>query len=129
MMTMSDEEFSAVIRQAMTELSPDHMAELEHVAILVAGDPSPEQVEKLNLRGDSLLLGLYEGVPRTSRSGYESGLMPDTITIFKNPLMAITSNEPELYEQIKRTVWHEIAHYFGISHEQMDKLQTKDIDK
>lgn len=122
---MSDEYFSQLIQRAMSELSPEHMAALEHVAILVADEPSPEQRERARLRGDQTLLGLYEGVPRTQRSGYESGLLPDTITIFKNPLLAITHSEEELYQQIKRTVWHEIAHYFGISHAQMDRLQQR----
>lgn len=111
----------------MSELSPEHMAALDHVAILIADEPSPEQAEKLKLRGDSLLLGLFEGVPRTHRTGYESGMLPDTITIFKHPLMQIAGgSNMELYSQVKRTVWHEIAHYFGLSHDQMDALQRKD---
>lgn len=122
---MPDEEFKKLIQRAMSELSPEHMAALEQVSILIADAPSPEQAHKLKLRGDQMLLGLYEGVPRTRRSGYESGLMADTITIFKQPLMAISHDEAELYQNVKRTVWHEIAHYFGISHEEMDALQGK----
>lgn len=123
---MSDDEFKTLIVRAMDELSPDHMEALEHVAILVADNPTPEQVEKLKLRGDSLLLGLFEGVPRTMRSGYESGILPDTITIFKQPLMIYAGGEPRrLYEQVKRTVWHEIAHYYGLSHEEMAARQRQ----
>lgn len=122
---MSDEHFTSLVQRAMSELSPDHMAALEHVAIIVADEPSDEQRERAKLRGDQLLLGLYEGIPLTQRSGYETGLLGDTITIFKHPIMAITHNEDELYQQIKRTVWHEIAHYFGISHTQMDALRRK----
>ncbi|HTK39689.1 MAG TPA: metallopeptidase family protein [Patescibacteria group bacterium] len=120
---MSDEQFTQLIQRAMAELSPEHMAALEHVAILVADEPSEYQAEKIKLRGDQLLLGLFEGIPRTMRSGYESGVMGDTITLFKLPLMAISRDEDSLYKNIKRTVWHEIAHYFGISHEQMNELQ------
>ncbi|PID30201.1 hypothetical protein CR983_03030 [Candidatus Saccharibacteria bacterium] len=115
-----------MIQRAMSELSPEHMAALEHVAILVAEEPSPEQRKKLHLRGDSLLLGLFEGVPRTQRTGYESGILPDTITLFKKPLLiASQGDKRRLYDQVKRTVWHEIARYFGISHEQMDALQRR----
>lgn len=122
---MSDEYFIELIQQAMDELSPEHMAELEHVQILVQDEPTAEQAEKLKLRGDQLLLGLFEGVPRTQRSGYESGLMGDTITIFKHPIMAVThGDERKLYEQIKRTVWHEIAHYFGLDHDEMAERQN-----
>ena len=121
---MSDEYFIDLIQRAMRELSPEHMAELEHVQILIQDEPTAEQAETLKLRGDQLLLGLFEGVPRTQRSGYETGVMGDTITIFKNPIMQIThGDERKLYEQIKRTVWHEIAHYFGLSHDEMDRRQ------
>lgn len=122
---MSDEYFTVLVKKAMSELSPEHMEALENVAILVADEPTPEQRRQLELRNDTLLLGLYEGIPITQRGGYESGIMADTITIFKKPIMAITHTEQELYEQIKRTVWHEIAHYYGISHEQMHALQHK----
>jgi predicted Zn-dependent protease with MMP-like domain len=120
---MSDEYFIDMIKRAMSELSQDHIEALENVNIIVADDPSPEQAEELRLRGDSLLLGLYEGVPRTLRTGNESGIMSDTITIFKNPLLAVSRDEKDLYEQVKRTVWHEIAHYYGIDHDRIDQLE------
>lgn len=122
---MTDEHFMTLVRRAMSELSPEHIAELEHVAIVIADEPSPEQTAKLKLRGDSLLLGLYEGVPRTARSGYESGILPDTITIFKHALLAISRDETDLYRQVKETVWHEIAHYFGISHDEMYRRRSQ----
>lgn len=109
----------------MSELSREHIESLEHVAILIADEPSEEQRHKLKLRGNDLLFGLYEGVPRTQRSGYESGILPDTITLFKQPIMAVSRNDSELYAQIKRTLWHEIAHYYGISHDEMDALQRR----
>ena len=123
---MSDEYFVGLVHRAMSELSPDHMDALEHVAIIVADEPSEEQRQRAKLRGDQTLLGLYEGVPLTHRGGYESGLLPDTITIFKQPLLAISHNEVRLYEEVKRTVWHEIAHYFGISHAEMERRMRKE---
>lgn len=124
---VSDEQFKAMIQRAMTELSRDHVESLEHVAILIADEPSPEQRQKLKLRGNDLLFGLYEGVPRTQRSGYESGMLPDTITLFKHPIAAVSRSETDFYEQVKRTLWHEIAHYYGISHDEMDALQRKNL--
>lgn len=113
----------AMVQRAMSELSPEHMAALDHVAILVADEPSPEQARALKLRGDQLLLGLFEGVPRTRRTGYESGLVGDTITLFRLSLLAISRDRDDLYQQVKRTVWHEIAHYYGLDHDHMDALQ------
>lgn len=121
----TDEHFRTLIQRAMSELSPEHMAALKHVAIVVADEPTDAQRETLRLRGDTLLLGLYEGVPLTRRTGYESGLMADTITIFKHAHLMISSSEAELYANIKQTVWHEIAHYFGVSHAEMDRRQGR----
>lgn len=122
---MSDEYFIQLIKKAMSELSQDHIEALEDVSILVADEPNKQQKQAIHLRDDSLLLGLFEGVPVTERTGYESGVVSNTITLFKHPLQQVAKNEQDLYEQIKRTIWHEIAHYYGISHEQMHELQQK----
>lgn len=122
---MSDESFNQLVKRSISELSRDHIEALDHVSILVADEPSEVQLQKLKMRKDHMLLGLFEGVPRTSRSGYESGLLPDTITIFKKPLMTLSANDRDLYENIKRTVWHEIAHYYGLSHDEMDERQNR----
>lgn len=114
-----------MIQRAMSELSPEHIQALEHVAILVAEEPSPEQARALKLRGDQVLLGLFEGIPRTRRTGNESGVTGDTITIFKQGLLAISRDADDLYQQVKRTVWHEIAHYYGLDHDHMDALQRR----
>lgn len=122
---MTDDMFTQLVQKAISELSEDHVEALDHVSILVADEPDAVQLQKLKMRKDHMLLGLFEGVPRTRRSGYESGLMPDTITIFKKPLMALSANDRDLYEHIKRTVWHEIAHYFGLSHDEMSERQGR----
>ena len=121
----TDEIFRDLVRKAMSELSADHMAELKDVTILVADWPTELQAEKIKLRGDQLLLGLYEGIPRTQRSGYESGIMADTITLFKAPLATISRDEADLYQQIKQTVWHEIAHYYGLDHDRIHELENR----
>lgn len=75
--------------------------------------------------GHNLLLGLYEGVPLPARGSGWSGMIPDKITLFKNHIVAATRNDAELFEQVKRTLWHEMAHYYGLSHDEMDALQRK----
>lgn len=107
----------------MDELPQEYIRGLQNVAIVMADEPDAVQREKIKLRHDHLLLGLYEGVPRTMRTGSESGLLPDKITLFKYPILAVVSNESELFEQIKRTLWHEIAHYYGLDHDRIDQLQ------
>lgn len=120
---ISDEYFTALVKKALTELSPEHVAALKHVQILTAYEPSERQAEQTGLREGDILLGLFEGVPLTQRSGYESGLTSDTITIFKKGILQVTQNERDMYEQIKRTLWHEMAHYFGLDHDKIHELE------
>lgn len=121
---LSDEQFDAYITQAMDELPQEYIRGLKNVAILMADEPDDHQKNKLKLRGDQLLLGLYEGVPLIHRTGNEAGLLPDKITLFKHALLHVTYDETSLFEQIKRTLWHEIAHYYGLDHDHIHKLQN-----
>ena len=120
---LTDERFDRLITRAMDELPQEYIRGLQNVAIVMADEPSDVQVEKLKLRHDSLLLGLYEGVPRTLRTGNEAGLLPDKITLFKYPILAVSHDETSLFEQIKRTLWHEIAHYYGLDHGRIEELE------
>jgi len=122
---MTDEQFDDLITKAMNDLPQKYIKELENVAIVMADEPTSEQVKKMKLDGRHLLLGLYEGIPLTQRGSGYNFVLPDKITIFKNSILAVTHNESELFEQIKRTLWHEIAHYYGLNHNQIDKIQNK----
>ena len=124
-MHISDEDFDALVTRAMDELPQDYITQLDNVAILYADEPNEYQVQKSQMREHSILLGLYEGIPLTKRGAGYSFVVPDTITLFKNSLLAITRTPEELYEQIKRTLWHEIAHFYGLSHADMDARMRK----
>ena len=125
MKELSDQQFDAMITRAMDELPQEYIQGLQNVAITMADQPDEHQRIKSKLRQGHLLLGLFEGVPRTLRSGSESGILPDKITLFKHPILAITHDEQSLFEQIKRTLWHEIAHYYGLDHGHIDTLENK----
>lgn len=126
-MQLTDQEFDALITRAMDELPQPYIKGLDNVAIVMADEPTSEQREKMKLDG-KLLLGLYEGVPLTKRGNGWSGMLPDKITLFKNQILAVARDEPSLFEQIKRTLWHEIAHYYGLDHDRMHHLQiTHDL--
>lgn len=108
----------------MDELPQKYIRGLQNVAIIYADDPTPEQVVKMKLDSHHILLGLYEGIPLTQRGGNYTFVLPDKITLFKNSILAVVHNEAELFEQIKRTLWHEIAHYYGLNHRRIDELQS-----
>ena len=99
-----------------------HRDRVKNVAIITADYPSPKQREELKLRCDQTLLGLYEGIPLPERQGREP-LVPDVITLFKLPLLAHSTDEASLYENIRHTLWHEVAHYYGLNHAQIHKLE------
>lgn len=108
----------------MDELPEEHMKAVKNVAIVYADEPTPEQRTQLALRDDQSLFGLYEGVPLTQRRGM-THFGPDKITIFKQPIVQHSQNFAALRAQIKHTVWHEIAHYFGLDHDQIHALENK----
>lgn len=120
---ISDEEFEKLIGRAMDEMPERYMRGLDNVAITYADEPSIEQAKKLKLRGDSLLLGFYEGIPRIHRGAGYNLVLPDKITLFKYPLMAVTHDKDSFYRQIKHTLWHEIAHFYGLDHDQIHEIE------
>jgi predicted Zn-dependent protease with MMP-like domain len=125
MIQLSDEEFDHLITRAMDELPQEYIRGLDNVAIVYADEPTEEQKVKMKLDHNHLLLGLYEGIPLTQRGSGYSFVLPDKITLFKHSISAIVQDELQLFEQIKRTLWHEIAHYYGVSHARMDELQRR----
>ena len=126
MTDLTDEQFDALITRAMDELPQHYIKGLNNVAIVMADEPDEAQRQKLKIRHDQLLLGLFEGVPQTARTGNEAGLLPDKITLFKYPILAVAGySDASLFEQIKRTLWHEIAHYYGLDHDRIDFLKRK----
>jgi predicted Zn-dependent protease with MMP-like domain len=122
-MTLSDQAFEELINRAMDELPQEYIKNLNNVAITYDEDPSPEQLQKQGVRQGSLLLGLYEGIPLTGRGAGYALVLPDKITFFKNPILAVVQDERSLFEQIKRTLWHEIAHHYGLGHDVIHRLE------
>ena len=123
---ISDKEFEALITRAMNELPQEYIEGLDNVAIVHADEPSPEQVEKMKLDNNHLLLGLYEGIPKTQRGAGYNLVLPDKITLFKNQILAVVDNKEEFFEQVKRTLWHEIAHHYGLNHKDISARQNPD---
>jgi predicted Zn-dependent protease with MMP-like domain len=119
---MTNEEFEQLVKEGIDAIDERFLAKLKNVEIVVEDNPTALQLEKLKLRG-SLLLGLYEGIPLTKREQYGQ-VLPDKITIFKNQIEQLYSNPEDIKKAVKNTVWHEIAHHFG-----MDEKQVRDAEK
>jgi predicted Zn-dependent protease with MMP-like domain len=105
------ERFEEMVGDALDSL-PDALGRLmRNVAVTVEHAPGPPG-----------LLGLYQGVPLTSRTTGYAGVLPDRITIYRRSICAICSTEAEVVEQVRRTVIHEVAHHFGISDKRLEEL-------
>jgi predicted Zn-dependent protease with MMP-like domain len=111
---LDDEEFDAIVEDALYDVPAELMAMLDNVVFLVEPEPPP---------GDPDLLGIYEGTPLTERdSWWGQGSLPDRITLFRGPLTRMCADDEELREEIAVTVVHEIAHHFGIGEETLHEL-------
>lgn len=120
---ITDEAFDQLVTKAMNELPQEYIQGLENVAIVYADWPDEHQLKKSKLKPGNILLGLYEGIPLTQRGSGYTFVLPDKITLFKVPIQMVSHTEEALFEQVKRTLWHEIAHYYGLNHDHIDRLQ------
>ncbi len=111
----------------MIDIDPARFEEMVAVAL----DGLPEELGSLMRNvvvlvehedGPPGLLGLYEGVPLTSRSTYYSGVLPDRITIYRRAICANSWSEWDVEEQVRKTVIHEVAHHFGIGDDRLREL-------
>jgi len=127
---MSDEDFEKLVADGMDAIPEDFIDKIKNVAIVIADFPTTAQLAKVKARPGSTLFGLYEGVPQTKRGGNYSGVLPDKITIFKIPLVCVSDDEDDLRERVKHTVWHEVAHHFGLDHDRIHQLESqKPVEK
>ena len=120
---MDYKQFEDLVKQGIDAIDERFLQKLKNVEIVIEDNPTPYQLEKLNLRG-GLLFGLYEGIPQTKRESYGQ-VLPDKITIFKNPMERVFSNPKDIKKAVKDTVWHEIAHHFGMDERQVRQAERK----
>lgn len=114
------QDFYELVERALEELPPELAELLDNVAIVVEDWPN-YSTPLVGGEKDNVLYGLYEGVPLTQRSAGYYGFLPDKITIFRGPLER-DFRQDELEEQVKITVVHEIAHYFGFGEDRIKEL-------
>lgn len=124
MLDISDDQFADMIGQAMDELPEQYITGLKNVAVTYEDEPTPEQREELKLNCHQSLYGLYQGIPLTKRGAGYNLVLPDKITLFKNPMLHSVSDVAGLKHQVKHTLWHEIAHYYGLDHDRIHSIEA-----
>ncbi|MFP5253015.1 MAG: metallopeptidase family protein [Actinomycetes bacterium] len=110
---MSRERFEELVSEALDRL-PAELAELIDNCVVLVEDDAPAD--------DPELLGLYDGTPLTERGGDYVMHLPDRITIFRNPTLAMCEDDEHVVEEVNITVVHEIAHHFGIDDDRLHEL-------
>lgn len=117
--TMSPDEFEAAVSDALDSIPTKLARAMDNVAVFIEDDYEPRQGDD----PDTVLLGLYEGVPLTERdSWWDAGSLPDRITIFREPILDICDSREDVIHEVAVTVVHEIAHHFGISDDRLHEL-------
>lgn len=123
------EEFEHIVNEGIKAIPEKFLQKLKNVEIIIEDEPTPAQRKKLNLHSGWTLFGLYEGVPQLERGAGYSAVLPDKITIFQNPIEAAANNEQDIKEMVKNTVWHEIAHHFGMNEARVRQAEAKRREK
>jgi predicted Zn-dependent protease with MMP-like domain len=108
---VSAEQFEEMVTTALDGLPPRLGKVMRNVAVVVDNDSNQRR-----------LLGLYVGVPLTSRTTHYSAVLPDRITIYRKAICSICNSADEVIEQVRRTVIHEVGHHFGIDDERLHEL-------
>ena len=110
---MSRERFEELVSDALDTVPPELAALVDNVVVLVEDDAPAD---------DPDLLGLYDGIALTERDSTYSVVMPDRITVFRNPTLRMCESDEEVVEEVRITVVHEIAHHFGIDDDRRHEL-------
>jgi len=129
---MTKEKFEKLVEEGIRAIPEKFLKKLDNVDIIIEDEPTLYQLEKIREKRNLLIFGLYEGIPQTRR-GHYGQVLPDKITIFKKPIERRTRSrqrrgspeaaENEIRKIVKNTVWHEIAHHFG-----MDEKKVKEAE-
>jgi predicted Zn-dependent protease with MMP-like domain len=122
---MTPAEFDRLVAEAYARIPARFRRRLKNIAVVVEPEPAPAQLARGRVPHGNTLLGLYEGRPLTKRSVFESFAMPDRITIFQGPHERLAGSPEHLARLVEDTVWHEVAHYFGLNELQVRAAERR----
>jgi predicted Zn-dependent protease with MMP-like domain len=119
---MDSKQFEQEVARAIAQVPQDIRRQIANVAIVVQDLPDDATLEMAEVDDPYELLGFYHGVPLTERT-HDYGLVPpDKISIFRKPILAACQSEDEVSALIRRTIRHELAHYFGIDDDRLEEI-------
>jgi predicted Zn-dependent protease with MMP-like domain len=110
------EEFEELVREALDDLPAEFAERLDNVEVVIEDEPEPELLRSMGMDPRrQTLFGLYQGVPLHLRGDSYGGILPDKITIFYGPLLRVCRTPERIRQQVRKTVIHEVGHFFGLT--------------
>jgi|SRR5579864_4052579 len=122
---MTAQEFDRLVERACARIPRRFRRRLDNIAVIVEREPSAEQLRAARVGPGGTLLGLYHGRPLTVRSVSDAFVMPDQILIFQGPHERLARDREHLERLVEETVWHEVAHYFGMDEGRVRRAERK----
>lgn len=110
---MGPEEFELLVQRALEQIPARFLDLIENCVLVIEDEPDPSDPE---------LFGYYDGIPLSQRDSQYGVVLPDRIVIFRGLLLRYCLDEAEVVEEVRITVWHEVAHFFGIDDHELDDL-------
>jgi len=114
--------FRQLVREAVAELPPALLERVHNVAIVIERRPTARDRKAAGVGPGRTLLGWYHGIPLTQRGEYYNLVPPDKISIYQEPIEEFCRDDDEVREQVRKTVLHELGHYFGIDDDRLHEL-------
>ncbi len=122
---MTRARFERLVADALETMPQSFRQAVRNVAVIVEDAPAPELLDDVGVDPPDTLFGLYEGVPLPERDWTHGNALPDRITLFQEPIEAASQNDNEIVVTIGETVIHEFGHYFGLSEEEIEEIETR----
>ncbi len=125
MQKLNQIEFEEIVKEGIEAIPEKFLRKLDNVVVTIEDEPTPTQRKKLNIHPGWTLFGLYEGVSQSERGANYTSVLPDRITVFQKPIEEEARDREDIKEIVKDTVWHEIAHHFGMSETQVREAEAR----
>ncbi len=117
--------FQILVDEAVASLPDRFRDAMTNIAIVVEDDPSPVQLAEVEVEPPDTIYGLYEGIPLTERQWAHGNVLPDKITLFRNPILEDSLDDDDVVVGIGETLIHEVGHYFGLSEEEIMAIEEQ----
>ena len=122
---MDSAAFDRLVAAAYERIPPRFRRRMKNIAVMMEQEPSQAQLARNRVPSGGTLLGLYEGRPLPARSVFEPFAMPDRIIIFQGPHERLARGPEHLAQLVEDTLWHEVAHYFGMNEAQVRAAERR----